>query len=91
MNMPGFTADASLYRTSAGYHFTAEAYRNGQQQILPQLPDIIGRFLRRACQAACGFAGSQIFTGCVAGSEGTATVACAGAALAFTTACQSAC
>jgi hypothetical protein len=36
MNIPGFTADASLYRTSASYQSTGVVYGSGERQVVFQ-------------------------------------------------------
>lgn len=36
MNMPGFNAEASLYKTTAFYNALPESYRLGRPKIIPQ-------------------------------------------------------
>ncbi len=39
MNLPGFTAEASLYKTSERYQFAAEwTHNNNTKVITPQIP-----------------------------------------------------
>lgn len=39
INMPGFTADSSLYKTARQYHSTADrAHGNGEPRVIPQIP-----------------------------------------------------
>jgi hypothetical protein len=99
-NLPGFTAEASLYRTNTSYQSAAKAYGSGEQQIISQLSwgDIwdglksLGETLLHAgCKAACATAGGAITAGCVTGSEGTALPECIAAGAAITSTCQELC
>jgi hypothetical protein len=95
IKMPGFTAEASLYSTSASYQSTTKVYRSGEQQVAPQfwseLWGGIKKVLSVGCRAACSYAGAQILAGCILGSEGTQTQLCAGAASLITAGCNTIC
>jgi hypothetical protein len=99
MSIPGFTADASLYRTSASYSSTPNAYTNGEQQVAPQFWKEVWGGIKRAasavlsvgCSAACGVAGAQITAGCTIGSEGLAAVECAAIGAAVSAGCSKLC
>ncbi|GEM_PF-4533753 len=99
-NLPRFTADASLYRTSTSYRSTAKTYGSREQQVISQLSwGDIGDFfkslgeklLHAGCKAACATAGGAITAGCVTGSEGTALPECIAAGAAITSTCQELC
>jgi len=53
VNMPGFTAEAALYKTSGHYHLT-ETHDAGEggQKIQPQLPPFWDRL---RCTLRCGW------------------------------------
>jgi hypothetical protein len=65
MNMPGFTAEASLYKASERYSMarTVDAMAN-DQKILPQRIRI------------CGHIDAECLSGCVAGGGGTRLSVC---------------
>ena len=78
MNLPGFTAEGSLYKISGQYKPPAmRAYSNGEQKIISQLPinpfpvshgfglfgDLGGSLCRGICDA--------IYSVCLEGCEGT--------------------
>jgi hypothetical protein len=57
MNIPGFTADASLYRTSASYQSRPKIDGSGEQQVagqvVPQLAINLGCQKFDVCHAQC--------------------------------------
>ena len=97
MNIPGFTADASLYRTSTRYQSAVNANRNGADQVHPQnwlwegLKKVGKTVLRVGCRTSCVAAGGAIAVGCSGGSAGALTPGCVVAGVAFEQACAELC
>jgi hypothetical protein len=81
-NMPGFTAEASLYRKPARYQSIAKDYYSGQRQVVPawwggDLVDWIGGKLEEGADwvggkicGNCAAVGLGAAAGCVATTEG---------------------
>ena len=54
MNMPGFTAEGSLYRTSRRYKMGGGPSDSNSQLIAPQaIPNFILNFGKKLCYGAC--------------------------------------
>lgn len=75
MNMPGFAAEASLYKTIRSYQsVAARGYGSGEQRVVSQIrvgggvkdPDALGWF----CQAGCDAGLAACLTACVLGNFG---------------------
>ena len=76
--MPGFTAEASLYKTSGCYQSVAtQAYNNRRQKIVSQLSigpfpisyilELLGDFGSSLCRGFCYI----VWASCLEGCEGT--------------------
>jgi len=81
MNMPGFTAEASLYKTSGRYQpVGAQGYSNGEPGVISQLGGgrfpgshglgTFGDFGRWLCRFWCEITYSSCLDGCEGGPGG---------------------
>jgi hypothetical protein len=102
INMPGFTADESLYRTNASYPSIAKVYMDGEQQVIAQLDtgpsgflDIAKGLLRASCKGLCALGGIALADKCNPGgilvSSPVATAACKLAAASAAASCVEGC
>src|SRR5215813_5995715 len=79
MNLPGFSADATLYKTKVNYNTTSSHFGTaGSYAVLPQLPigfcqancdRIQAPFLRQVCELRC-FEQTGVGGGCGGGRVG---------------------
>lgn len=84
MNVPGFSADASLYANTRTYGSARVGYSVGNQQMVPQFWKEIGDFLWGAAKATgeavwegvlCTAATANVAVSCTAGLAETGDVA----------------
>jgi hypothetical protein len=78
LNMPGFTAETSLYKHGTSYRMMAGSNGNDSSGVIPQLP----RWLK--CAAAVTGAGIV----CSSAVTGAGIAACAAATIGATAVCE---
>jgi hypothetical protein len=69
MNVPGFTADFSLYANTRAYKSEGAGYGVGHQLVVPQLLDEIGNFFSKVGEAlwegvVCSVATAKVAANC---------------------------
>jgi len=95
MNVPGFSADASLYVNTRTYRLSEAAYSCGNQEVVPQFWREIGNFFSGVgdliwSTAKCSLATAKVGVHCTAGIWETGNVAaCADAVSEWSESCIS--
>ena len=84
MSGPGFTADATLYRSRGYGRAGVWSARGGVNAVIPA-------FWKELCRAGCWAAGGAMGAGCATGTAGAGATACAMAAGALASACSDSC
>ena len=98
-NIPGFTADASLYVSHETYRMTATSFSDGTQQISPQfwselwegIKGVGTKLIKVGCKTGCAAGGTALGLACAELSAGTMTPQCILGSAAVTQACMEGC